>query len=631
MKTAVELLRPAIIKAFQLPQDLTVSQWADKNRVLDSKTSSEPGQWRTDRTPYSRGIMDAFNDPLIEDIVIMASTQVGKTESLYNMIAYIIDQDPGPVLLVMPRESDAKSVSSKRLRPMLELSAVLSSHFTPIGDDITKMEIQLDRMILYFSGANSPAGLAQRPIKYLFLDETDKYPHFSGKEADPIKLSTERTRTFWDRKIVKCSTPTTKEGYIWREYEKSDRCQYYVPCPHCGKYQVLLFRSNVKWPEAERDPEKIREMRLAWYECLYCKGRIIDSMKQKMLLQGRWAPEGCHVNERGEIVGAPPKTSKKGFWINALYSPWLSFSEVAAEFLRSQSYPELLMNFVNSWLAELWQETHDQTKPEELKKLCVAYKKGVLPDGVLVLTGGIDVQKDHFYVIIRGWGYEQESWLILAQRFETKQELIEVVFNTYYSFDNPDKQPLGVRLTCVDTGYRTDEVYELCRAYMDISRAIKGRDRIFSSPLHVSTIDKYPLTGQPIPGGLKLWHLDTSYFKDKVTRLVKNSFLDIEEAKWHLYEKIPDEYLNQFCAEHKVLVLDKKTGRTYEEWRPMTPNAPSHFLDCEVYAAAAAEMLRVQDLRRDSGKRIYKSSSGKERDNYGRGNWLNKKSNWLRR
>lgn len=208
--------------------ELSVSQWADQFRILDPLTSSEPGQWRTDRTPYLRGVMDAFTNPLVERITLMFSTQVGKTESFYNMLGYAIDQDPGPALIVMPREPDCKTVSKRRIIPMLRLSPALQKHISNIGDDTAQMEIALNRMIIYFAGANSPAALSGKPVRYLFLDETGKYPKFSGEEADPVKLATERTRTFWNRKIVDCSTPTIADCYVNREYEKSDRRKYYV-------------------------------------------------------------------------------------------------------------------------------------------------------------------------------------------------------------------------------------------------------------------------------------------------------------------------------------------------------------------------------------------------------------------
>ena len=216
-------------RAFRLPRKMTVSEWADKNRILDPKTSAEPGRWRTSRTPYLKGIMDAFADPEIQDITVMASTQVGKTEGMYNCIGYLIDQDPGPALLVMPRDTDADSVSENRVKPMLQGSTALKTHLTPRADDLKKKQFTLDRMILYYAGSNSPAALSQKPIRYLFFDETDKYPKFSGKEADPIKLATERTRTFWNRMIMKASTPTTRQGYIFREYERSDKRRFYVP------------------------------------------------------------------------------------------------------------------------------------------------------------------------------------------------------------------------------------------------------------------------------------------------------------------------------------------------------------------------------------------------------------------
>lgn len=625
-KAATEIWNEAERKAWELPEDIKVSEWADKNRVLDSLTSAEPGQWRTDRTPYLRGIMDAFNDPFIEDITIMASTQIGKTEGMYNMIGYIVDQDPGPTLLVMPREEDAKSVSYKRIKPMLQLSDALFSHFTPVEDDISKKEFLLDRMILYFTGSNSPAGLSQRPIKYLFLDETDKYPHFSGKEADPIKLATERTRTFWNRKIVKCSTPTTKEGYIHNEYEKSDKCKYYVPCPFCGEYQILVW-PQIKWPEEEADPEKIKDQRLAWYECIKCKNKITDQLKQKMLLQGKWVPDGCAVDTKGNVTGNIPRTSKKGFWINAVYSPWLTFSEIAAEFLRSKDYIEQLMNFVNSWLAEVWEENLKHSKPDELKRLALNYPAGTVPAGVRVLTAGVDVQKDHFCLIIRGWGPLQESWKILSAQVENWEDVIKLLFETQYPSEQQNVEPFSARLTCIDTGYRTDEVYEVCRNWKGLARAIKGNDHLGGVPFKARSIDKFPSTGQTIPGGISLWHIDTSYFKDKITRLVKNTEPG-SPGGWHLHKDPGEEYLKQFCGEHKVIIRDKKTGKVREEWRKLSVHTKNNFFDAECYAVAAAEMLRVFDLQPE-GPNIYSPAQRNRSD--GSGKWINRRSGWMRR
>jgi len=613
--------------AWKLPKSITVSEWADKYRILNAQTSAEPGRWRTVRTPYLREIMDAFNDPLVEEITLMKSTQIGGTEAIYNMLAYAIDQDPGPALIVMPRETDAKSVSHNRVKPMLESSKTLRKHLPSLVDDITKLEYHLDHMIVYFAGSNSPAGLAQRPVRYLFLDEVDKYPKFSGKEADPIKLSTERTRTFWNKKIIKISTPTTRQGYIFREYEKSDKRRFYVPCPHCGQYQPLIF-SQIKWPEGERNPEKIKVNRLAWYECQHCGEKIMENMKSRMVLQGIWVPEGAEITPEGHIRGNIVESGHRGFWISVLYSPWATWSDIAAEFLKSKNYIELLMNFVNSWLAEIWEEKTEESKPEILITKAGTYKEGVVPAGVLVLTAGVDVQKDHFRIIIRGWGYGEESWLIRALRVESWEEVIAVLFKTNYQREN-GKDVFSVRLSCIDSAYRTDEVYEVCRKWKDIARPIKGQNYLSGVPYKISYIDRHPRSGSVIQGGLKLWHIDTVHYKDKINRMVHAEPGDA--AQWHLFANPSDEYLRQFCAEHKILIRNRRTGRTREEWKPISEGAANHYLDCEVYAAAAADMIRVSAMRKEQEITTHRPKKSQESDKRDKKRWLEHRTRkWLR-
>jgi len=626
IQATLKLWTPSVRDSWKLPDELTVSEWADRNRKLDPMISAEPGQWRTDRAPYLRGIMDAFVNPLVEKITIMASTQVGKTESMYNMLAYAIDQDAGPALIVMPREPDAKTVSKRRIRPMIELSPTLSRHVTADHDDITKLEISLKRMIIYFAGANSPAALSQKPVRYLFLDETDKFPRFSGEEADPIKLATERTRTFWNRKIVACSTPTTKDGYIHREFEKSDQRYYYVPCPHCGGFQILN-KNQIKVPETERDPEHIQQERIAWYECQYCKGRILDVMKQKMLMEGHWIPAAVKLDPKGRLPERIdfPQTSHVGFHLNAIYSPWLTFSEIIAEWFRSHDRVELLMNFINSWLAEIWQEKVEETKPEKLKRLCLEYERGVVPDGAIVLTGGVDVQKDRFVCTIRAWGVYPESWLILDEIAYTWEDVVKILFSAYYPSAVSNIEPFPVRLTCIDTGYRTSEVYDICREFRHCARAIKGKDQLTGVPYKTTNIDKYPDTGRQIQGGLLLWLLDTTYFKDKISRMVHT---DQTMCKWHLHRNPSDDYIRWFCGEHKVLKRDKKRGEAYEVWQPVSSHAQTHFWDAEVYAMAAAEMLRVFSLREEDKPKPAAAVREDDQDQK-EGKWLKKRSGWL--
>ncbi|MCD6459416.1 phage terminase large subunit family protein [bacterium] len=606
-------------EAWRPPEKLTVSEWADKNRVLDVKTSAEPGQWRTRRTPYLKEIMDAFTDPNVEDITIMASSQVGKTECMYNMLGYVIDQDPGPALMVLPRIEDARSISYDRVQPMIRLSSALSSHVSPISDDITKLEYQLDRMIMYFAGANSPAGLASRPVRYVFLDEIDKYPKFSGKEADPIKLATERQKTFWNKKTVKVSTPTTEDSYIFREYKKSDQSKYYVPCPHCGKYQVLYF-SQIKWPDEETSGREIQEKRLAWYECHYCQKKINDNHKLQIMIKGVWCPEGAEIDNAGNVKDAS-HNKHRGFWINSLYSPWLTWSDIAKEFLDSKDYVELLMNFVNSWLAEIWEDKVEETTIDVIKELACDYDEGIVPDDVLVLTAGVDVQKGHFYYSIRGWGYCEESWLIRRARVESWFDIEEDLFNTRYKKIGSD-EVLPVYMTCIDTGYNADEVYRFCRKWKDKAKAIKGQVSITSGRFYKSSkIDINSKTGAIIKNGLILWHIDVNHYKNKISRLVHSE----DPKKWHIFRDPHREYLTQFTAEHKV--LERRKGKPVREiWKLKKGSGANHYFDTEVYSVAAADISKILNIREENRVRVHKPvQRGTSREN-----WIRKREGaWI--
>ncbi len=612
IKMGREILKTVVPYAaveWVLPLKMVVSDWADRFRRLDVKTSAEPGQWATARTPYLKGIMDAFTDPYVDEITVMAASQVGKTEAMYNMLGFIIDQDPGPTLMVSPRADDAKSVSYNRVRPMIECSPVLNKYIPINTDDITKLEYHFDRMILYFAGSNSPADLASRPIRYLFLDEVDKYPKFSGREADPIKLASERQKTFWNKKTVKVSTPTTREGYIFREYDKSDQRRFHVPCPHCGKKQVFVF-GQIKWPKEESSPERIKNNRLAWYECIHCKKRIDDIHKQKMMLAGEWIAEKDEHNRN------------RGFWVSSLYSPWLTWSDIASEFLKSKDYVELLMNFVNSWLAEVWEEKIEETTVDKVRNLARDYDEGIVPDDVLVLTAGVDVQKDHFYYVIRGWGYYEESWLIRADRAEYWEDIIDALFKTEYR-KLSSGETVSVYMTCVDSGFRTDEVYRFCRTWQDKTKAIKGLEEITGGRFYrANKIDINSRTGSVITGGLVLWNLNVTQYKDKINRLVTTQ----NPGKWHLFRNPNDDYLTQFTSEHKVLIRNRTTGKAKEVWQKKKEAAANHYLDAEVYALAAADIIRALNMRKENLPRVHQPVT----DESGRDGWLRKtKGSWI--
>jgi phage terminase large subunit GpA-like protein len=254
-----------------------------------------------------------------------------------------------------------------------------------------------------------------------------------------------------------------------------------------------------------------------------------------------------------------------------------------------------------------------------------------VPDGAIVLTGGVDTQKGYFCCVIRAWGVYPESWLILDEVVDKWEDVVKIFIGTadkpaLYKSMNPELEPFSVRLTCVDSGYRTSEVYDFCREFRHCARAIKGKDQLTGVPYKVTNIDKYPDSGRQIQGGLLLWLLDTTYFKDKISRMVH---ADQAASKWHLYRNPSEEYLKWFCGEHKVLKRDKKKGSAYEVWQPVSSHAQTHSWDAEVYAMAAGEMLRVFSLREeDKPKPLQQIAAHDEQDQ--KKKWLQKRSGWIR-
>lgn len=223
----LKLIQNSIKENLSPPPDLTVSEWADEFRVLLSETSAEPGQWDTSRAPYQREIMNAITDPRYEDIVIMSSAQVGKSEILLNALGYFIDMEPYPIMMLQPTEQAAKNFSKERLAPMFRacpsLRNKVSNSKSRDGEN-TILQKSFPGGFIALAGANAPTALASRAIRVLLADEIDRFPVSAGGEGDPLTLEEKRTTTFYNRKKVKVSAPTDKgASRIEKEFESSTK------------------------------------------------------------------------------------------------------------------------------------------------------------------------------------------------------------------------------------------------------------------------------------------------------------------------------------------------------------------------------------------------------------------------
>lgn len=609
--------------AWKPPEELTVSQWSEKHRVLVSETSAEPGPWRNTRTPYLIAIMDAFSDPYIEKIVFNKGSQLGGTEALYNMLGYAIHQDPSPALFVMPTVDLAKYASKKRIQPMINASPVLRERKPANDDEFAILEMLFPGMVLTLAGANSPASLASRPCRYVFLDEVNKFPVYSGKEADPISLATERQKTFWNRKTVITSTPTTENGHITRELEMCDVVfDYFVTCPHCGSSQMLKFE-QIKWPkELDRnDPlyaSNVKES--AWYECQDCHEQITDLHRPEMIGGGEWKP-------RSETKRSPRSV---GFSLPSFYSPWLTWGDMAEVFVKSEKYPEKLMNVINSWFAEPWvQKVKTYSDTEILSARCDLQTQRI-PQQAIALTAAVDVQKYGFWFVVRAWARDYTSWLIHYGQLATWEDVEHLLFDMQYPVEGTD-QSMPIWRAAVDTGggigddgpsmtedtylwLRRNSIGRGCRVW-----GTKGSSSPLAGKIHIGkALDKTP-SGKPLPGGLQIIMLDTSKLKDAFHWRLQQASEKMPQGAY-LNADVDSVYISHITAEEK-----RRDRRGIEEWVQIRKR--NDLLDCECMNLALADPEWPGGGVNLIGARPYAQAQQKQRQ---QNQWIQPRSGWLR-
>lgn len=540
--------------------------------------------------------MDAILEPTVESVCIRKGTQLGGSEAIYNVLGYIIDQDPAPALVVYPTIELARSVSANRIQSMIEASPALRAKKPSDGDAFTLQEMRFPTMSLFLSGANSPASLASRPCRYVLLDEIDKFPAFAGNEADPISLAEERQKTFWNRKTIKTSTPTTEEGPIMREESRCDEIrEYHLPCPHCGGYQILDFH-NVKWPQDldREDPAyPIRVRDSAWYECQHCSGRIEDIHRSAILSAGKWIPR------------KPMKHPKSvGFVISSLYSPWLRWGDVAEAFVRAKDYPEKLMNFKNSWLAEPWIQRLSASQDEATQQVikCKApTPRGIVPDSAEALVIGCDVQQSGIWWRARAFSRDMTSWGIDEGIAGTWHDLEQILFEREWIKQNGDE--IQVWRIGIDTGggkeegalvSRTEETYEFirrCQGRGGTLYGTKGSSRSMATKMHIGKpIERMP-SGKPIPGGLQIVQINTDAMKEALWWRINTTNEAPGPGAWHLHQDTEEWVCRQITAEEK---RRDKSGMI--EWFQVRRD--NHLLDCEIICLCLVDPEFYGGLRR---------------------------------
>ena len=511
------------------------------------------------------------------------SSQLGKSEGLLNIIGYYADQEPSPQLMLQPTVEAAESFSKERIEPMFQHSPGLRGKLDSgkDGRGSAKKSSTTIRMkhfpggYLALVGANSPAGLASRPIRVLLCDEVDRYG--DTKEGDPLALAIQRTQNFANRKIILVSTPGIKEtSNIHPWFLRSDQRHFYVKCPHCGAKHKLEW-ANVVWDKDESgngDP-----MTAAMY-CPECGAKERGPYKPdpKLLESGEWIPEN-------------PGSTIRGYHLNALYSPWVNLHDLVEQWLRVTHSDDKrgLMEFINLKLGEPF----EQYDPEggdwgELMQRREPYPSDHLPDGVLCLTAGVDVQRDRIECSVYGWGIGRESWAICHSIFygrpddqETWNQLDGLLFATFRLKSGVE---IPIKAAFVDSGdgMFTNEVYRYTK--------LRERKLIFSIKGR-SGMD-LPIVGKPTKAGTVQAMLFTIGV-DPCKHRVADHLAKPEPGPGYVhFDSDPDagfteSFFRQLTAEEWRMKHD--SGKNKWEWVKIRDR--NEALDCCVYATAAEALL----------------------------------------
>ena len=474
MKTARELWQYISKNGLKPLPKTSVSNWADNHRMLSSGISAEPGKWKTSRAPYQKDIMNAFTEPGIHRVVVKSSSQIGKSDMMNNVIGRFAHLDPCAIMMIQPTIDMAQDYSKTRIAPMIRDTKVLNNLFYDVksrdaNNTILSKVFPGGRLIM--CGANSPAGLASRPIRILLADEVDRFPDSAGTEGDPVDLAAKRMTTFWNSCMGLFSTPTNEgSSRIDEEYLAGTQEEWQHKCPNCGEYHLLrhidmtVDYKEIKTPSGKKT---VIVNDVKW-RCPHC-GFSFSEKEMKQTPQK-------YISRNADAL----KNGIRSFFVNGFTSPWMTWSKIMREWLEAKGDPEREKVIMNT----VFGESYKQKGAFEDEQIFLRRRESYgaeLPDGVLLLTAAIDTQDNRLEYEVVGWGKEEECWgirkgIVLGapNQDRTWKEIDNILDKTYHFADG---KGLKVVRTFIDSGgHYTSDVYNYCQKNFHKQRfAIKGR------------------------------------------------------------------------------------------------------------------------------------------------------------
>jgi phage terminase large subunit GpA-like protein len=597
---------------------MSVSDWVTQLPFTIAEVgAARPGPYDLAWTPWWREPMDAWGDPEVRHINIVASAQTGKTQLGNACVAYTAAVDPGNMLYVRPTESDVAEAFRDRFKPMIEANL---RDLVPIRGEWMKITdnpvIVLASMLIYGAAASIERQLTSRTTPKIIYDETDSAGDAANLLGNILDVIDERQMAISAMRSITMgmSTPRLETGSNYNAYETaSDRRRYCEPCPLCGWFQALKM-SSIKSIDGERDPLVIRRERLGHYQCSSCKGMIHQDHQGWMSDRGIWVPHCQKVATRlplddddirdhqslaiadkairwePRLSGEPPNNPHRGYhvWRANTKFDQCNWSNILARFfeVNKTKDPAKLQVFLNNWLAQPWKESTPPADEDMISKRIGAYPSRNVPARAKVILGAVDVQKDCIWFGFRAFGANQRSWLIQYGTIEVSNQnyaatfdaVYKMAFKTGWPIMQSSSDMMRAYAIAVDSGYRTDEVYEFARRECVI--ATRGQD-VAVYRVRASVVEG-KATGKP----LTLYNNNTKVFKDRLQRLIRTGNGDVGE--WNLHSGTTQEYIGHLAAEH---LISKTKGSKIKVWKPKTEGKPNHMLDVEAMILGLGEAL----------------------------------------
>ncbi|WP_064573932.1 phage terminase large subunit family protein [Hafnia paralvei] len=625
-QTKRERLLLSIRKGWTPPPRISVPDWADKFRKLAKEAGSTSGDWDTSTVEIARGPMLAATESGVHIITVQCCTQLMKTALLENLFGYFAHLDPCPMLLLQPKEDAAEQFSKERITPLVRVTPVLRALVGGNKQKNSKETLLYKSFtggFLALAGAGSPDNLARRPIRVLLADEVDKYP--ITREGDPITLAEERTATFglnW-LSVRACSPTVEDESRIAASYEDSDQRRASIACPHCGHRQFPDFFKHIHWP-SEGDKHQTK---LAMIHCENCGAGWSEGERLRSLATIQWhqtKPFDCcgtrHIplnmyeqawhTDDATAVSRVWKWSESdrhavhravcpdcgklgvdnihaGFQASKLFSPWQKDkpSDIAEKYLKAKGDPDKELAWWNTQMGLPHRPNYGKRLPVDVLLARREVFDAEVPEGVAVLTAGIDTQNDRLEVEVVGWGKDEESWSVAFDVIEGDLETAEpwLRLDAYLKqiWRRADGRGFTIMAACHDSGgNHTQKVYEFSQERL--ARRI------------------WAIKGESATGGKRspIWpnKRPTSKTRSKFRPIILgvNSAKDSIRSRLHIEQPGPGYmhfstdrdmgYFAQLTAER--LVMKEAAGQRYSVWE-LPPGKANEALDCRVYAYAA--------------------------------------------